>query len=163
MLKTLHSIRFRGRARLFVFLALAVAEGLYGWHLWEASRINPDSGYLLKVGHKYMLVWTLGQMNYDSLLYPDMGEALAYAREHLNLDVGRYSYGSPELEWLSLDDRSGAYLLQWKTFEVGMLHQLTFWDRAEATRFALAIREGAYAPSPFGHSLLLRPKSAVNR
>jgi len=81
-------------------------------------------------------------------------DALDFIQNDLGLVLKSHVLASEELEYVSLQDRSGTYILHWKAFRLPNLHQMTFFSRDEAVYFARAIKKGAYVRSPLGYALL---------
>ena len=154
MIKIVFKSRLRGRALLVVLLALCCLEGLYLKHLWEKAA-KPELGFLLKVGSSFVVAWRDPDFGFESKVFPSLEDAMGRV-DGLGLNLA--IRGNTTLEYMSLKDRHGKFVLHWKTFEMRQLNRMTFNSEREAVYFANAIRRGAYTPSPFGHSVFLARK-----
>src|SRR5690606_36333932 len=116
----------RGRARVLLLCVAVVAEAAFAACLWESGKERPTHGYLMKVGPRFVVAWTRGDRHFDTTVYGSLEDAVRFAGEELGLTIGKHLWASPELEYLSLKDRFGTYVLHWKTFDSSFLNQLTF-------------------------------------
>lgn len=153
----LHRIRIEGSARIWVIASVALLEAVLVGLLWARSKPKAQIGYLVKVGGRYVFAWKDTEAKYDTVVYRELRDAVKYADEELGLRRGTNVLDS-DIEYLTLNDQPSGYVVQWKVSQQAFLNQLTFHSQSEAKYFWESIRTGAYAPSPFGHSLLFLPK-----
>jgi len=137
-----------------IFLQTALAAWLV--HK-QPNQVN--LGYLVKSKNEFIVAWKGNYSTYQYLSFGSLQDALNFARKDLGLKTATNPVRDLELEHVWLEDRFGAFSLLWKTTKLNFLHQLTFQNERVAEYFAQAFRQGAYAPSPFGHSILLLPEA----
>lgn len=147
----------QGRKLLYLAVLIALEITLVV-HLWGQQNRVPF-GFLVKNGDVYVLIWKNDAHEYQTSIYPNLNEAMTYAINELNLQVGHNPLMEDELERLWVQDRQGVTVMFWKTSKLEYLNQMTFHRRAEADYYMKAFRTGSYTPSPFGHSIFLRPAS----
>ena len=141
-----------------VTLILILEIGLLVYLLDKPPRVS--AGFLVKtVGRHYIIAWHEPFNGLYRRSFEELSEATEFAQNSLGLSIGK----NPELdlmpEYLTVKERLSQYILQWKTFQLDFLNQITFEKRQDALFFANAFRGGSYSPSPFGHSVLFLPKS----
>lgn len=143
---------------LFALLALELC--LLG-NLWlNKQPAQAILGFLIKNGAQYTVAWKQDNNEYHTRTYDTLRDALLFVREDLKLSNGRNPLPDHELEHVWLNNRFGNSVLLWKTLKFSYLNQLTFQNKDDARYFLDAFRQGSYAPSIFGHSILLVPKSS---
>ena len=120
--------------------------------LVRQSRIA--QGFLTKDGAHYRIGWKEEQQ-FLSRRFDTLKQALNFAQEVLELEVGRNVSAAFDLEFIEVRKRNDATIVYWKPYTFPFLSRLTFQNHDEALYFAQAFRRGSYSPSPFGHSLLL--------
>lgn len=138
-----------------ILAGLVVLEGILAVYIRSPKPIT--LGFLSRTGKEYKVVWREPGEGILERSFSELSRAIQFAKNTLNLRVGRNPKLDWELEYLDVQDRYGGYVLLWKTFEVNFLFQMTFQNQKDALYFAKAFREGSYSPSPVGHSILLLP------
>lgn len=151
-----HGSLSTGSARWGILVGLVIVELLLLSFL-QFSSTPVSHAFLIKRGAEYVVFWSQDG-EYEFAAYNELKKAVAFAKTDLGLVKGATT-GSAEIERLWTQDRSGSFVVFWKTFRFPHLNQLTFTRESEARFFAEAFRTGAYAPSPFGHSVLLLPNT----
>ena len=153
--------RIEKKSHRFLVLCLLVAlEFIFGAYLWRKSKPEAILGFLTKNGDHFTIAWRDTLKGYESHDALSIEDAMRFAREELHLSAAVNPISEFELEHVWTQDRFGTYLVMWKTHSINFLNQITFNRRSDAMFFAAAFRQGSYSPSPFGHSVLLLPKSA---
>jgi len=158
LLSNLLKSKIEKKNRLGALVLVAAFELMLGIFVWNHTK--PRSvilGFLVKNGNSYVLAWKDEETGYESHSYPSLKDALQVAQGDLKLAPGHNPIIEQEVEHVWLDDRSGAYVLLWKTNNFSFLNQLTFQSHDDALFFENAFRRGSYTPSPFGHSVLFVP------
>lgn len=142
----------------FIFSALLI-EIFYCIFLWCISTPQIKYAYLIKDGPKYTILWKLDG-SYESQTYENLFEAVNFLKNN-GLTLHKGELVNFDIEYLTLGETRGYYELKWKLSNFKFLHRLSFKDKSEALYFERAIKQGAYSPSPFGHSILfLLPKKS---
>ena len=138
-------------------LALLIGlQCVLGFHFWNAKPAPIIYGVLVKSPDHYLIAWRTAGSLLDSHEEPDLESAVRFAHS-LNLVRVVLPHSPVKLERLTIQPRAGHFVLQWKVSTTPFLNQITFRAEEEANYFADAFRQGAYATSPFGHSILLMP------
>jgi hypothetical protein len=153
------------RLRIRLLLILALFEACLVARVWhvEARPAKAAVGFLIKSGNKFSVAWKQKNQDFEIRDYVRLQDALAYAHQELGLSEGINPFGEYELERVWKDSRFGNTVVLWKAIRQNHLNQITFQDENEANYFMNAFQHGSYAPSMFGHSVLLVPqKSARN-
>jgi len=144
-----------------ILCVVLILEITLGSALWFIFRPKPVLGFLIKYGNEYLIAWkAVRDPDFNTRTYSKLSDAVAFANSELNLRISPVPMGKHEVENVWMEDRFGTYQVFWKTVDLDLLHRLTFNRRADAVFFANAFRRGDYTPSPFGHSILLKPVAA---
>lgn len=147
------------RVRLLVVLSLfEVCLLARVWH-GQGKAQKAAVGFLIKNGTNFTVAWKEKNSDYQSRDYIHLQDALAFARRDLDLAEGINPFGEYELEHVWKNNRYGNTVVVWKSFRQANVNQITFQDENEANFFLNAFQHGSYAPSMFGHSILLMPHS----
>lgn len=145
------------KVKLLLVLVLVVFEAGVFLYAAKHPEVKALRGYLIKSGASYHVAWRDQDLRLDSRSYPSLREALDFANNELKLSDGRNPTWDDSLEYLDVRERSGTYVVLWKTFKLQYLYQMTFFRRSEAQYFLSAFRRGHYSPSPMGHAIPLTP------
>lgn len=149
----------RKRRHVRLLLALVGLELAVLGHLWIRNQpAKVIMGFLIKNGSQYTVAWKREKQDYETRDYASLKDALKFVRSELKLSEGRNPIPEHELEHVWVDSRFGGTVLLWKSLRYTFLNQLTFQNSEEAGFFLKAFRRGAYAPSIFGHSIVLTPE-----
>jgi hypothetical protein len=144
----------------FRFLLLLSLVSVQIWAvnvLWKLEAAPAEVGFLTKVGGEFVVAWHPAGGELKSAAYSRLDDALRFVQETLHLRAGRSFRADIQLENVWQEDRFGNSVVLWKIESFPLLNQMTFQNSNEASFFTEAFRRGAYAPSPFGHSVLLLP------
>jgi len=104
-----------------------------------------------------LVIWKESEPKYWQRIFGTLSDALEFSENTLDLTNLRNSQMASSLERLWVDDRSGRFVLSWKTHHLAHLNQWTFDSAHDVRFFAQAFKNGGYTPSPFGHALILVP------
>jgi len=149
----------RERRRNWLLLLLAL-ELCGAYNLTHFVRKEISLGFLVKNGSKFIVAWRDTEAGFQTRSYESVDEAMSFARKELKLIAARNPLVEHELEHVWLDNSSGGHMVVWKVLRFDFLNRLSFQNQGEAEFFLQAFRSGSYAPSIFGHSILLRPSGA---
>jgi len=150
-----------GKDRWFLLLVILGFQAFVGAYLWQSTQLPQVTlGFLSERQGHFVLAWKEGNTEMQTLEYPTLEGALAFASDHLRLTFGHNFHpgSSPENVWIQ--DRFGNPVVFWKTEASEKLFQMTFQSKTDAVYFARAFRQGAYTPSLIGHAIYLVPTSA---
>lgn len=147
------------KLRIRLLLILSLFEACLVLRVWQmgAKAIKPDVGFLVKNGSRFTVAWKEKGRDYQTRDYVRLQDALAFARRELDLQEGINPFGEHELEHVWKNNRYGSSVVLWKALRGANVNQMTFQDETEANFFMQAFQRGSYAPSLFGHSILLVP------
>lgn len=151
------------KLRIRLLLILALFEVCLVARVWKVQA-KPEKaalGFLIKNGNKFTVAWKPKDRDYQIRDYVRLQDALAYAHRELGLAEGINPFGEHELERVWKDTRFGNTVVLWKATRQAHLNQITFQDENEANFFMNAFQHGSYAPSLFGHSILLVPQGSA--
>ena len=137
---------------------LIALEFCFGVYLWKNTKPKVILGFLVKNGQEYVVAWKDDVNGYTTHSYRSLSDARRFAREELKLSEGINPVLDGSLERAWVQDRSGGFVVLWKTMTFRGLHQLTFNSWEDANYFMGALRQGFYTPSPYGHSILFLPR-----
>ena len=150
------------KLRIRLLLILSLFEACLVVRVWqmEGKAPKPAVGFLVKSGSKFLVAWKEKDRDYQTRDYVRLQDALAFARAELNLQEGINPFGEHELEPVGKNNRYGSSVVLWKSLKYSFVNQMTFQDENEANFFVQAFQRGSYAPSLFGHSILLVPHNS---
>ena len=153
--------KLKSQRHVRILWMLVVLEALIVGRLFLVKEpAKAVMGFLIKDGTQYLVAWKAPTKEYQTRAYTTLGDALKFAHGELALFEGRNPLPEHELEHVWVAPRFGNYVMHWKTLKYAFLNQLTFQNEQEADYFLRAFRRGAYAPSMFGHSVLLVPRDS---
>lgn len=121
------------------------------------SKIVAQKAFLAKHGEKFVVAYKDRDENVGVLAFDSLEEALRNLKElRLEMTPSLASFNFPmEHAWLRKD--IGKTVLYWKFSGREDLNKITFQSEKDAEFFASAFKQGAYSPSPLGHSLYFLP------
>ena len=145
---------FKLHILVLIFLeVLVVAGGV----LSRPFRDKVELGYIVKQGKHYLVYWKTDAREQFTLEASDLRTAIQFAREELNLECAKDRLATYPLEFNWLKPSLGGITFYWKTTNFDFYNRLTFTSQDEAELFQTLVKDGAYSPSPIGHSLALLP------
>ncbi len=150
------------KIRIRLLLVLSLFEACLLARVWqfEGKAQKPAVGFLIKNGSNFTVAWKEQNRDYQTRDYARLQDALAFARRDLDLAEGINPFGEYELEHVWKNNRYGNSVVLWKAFKQSNVNQISFQDENEANFFLQAFQRGSYAPSLFGHSILLVPNGS---
>lgn len=151
------TLRRASQPRFWALLLLLVAEVTF-LCAWRSHEPQAKVGYLVKVGHKYLVAYRDQAKNLLVSEHATLDAALGYSEQTLDLERGVSASPFNELEFTWLTARDGAYAVHWKLAHFEPLLRLTFDSPSDAQYFHDSFRMGSYSRSPFGHAVLLMPR-----
>jgi hypothetical protein len=141
--------------KLIGLFVIIVVEIFLGTFLWSNTKHQATSGYIVKNGNSYVLLWKNKDNTLEEKKYAFLHEALQFAQKDLGLQMGSNPNFTGNVEGVWEREDIGKHMVFWKTSDINILHRLTFRRATEAKYFADAFKRGAYSTSPLGHSIFL--------
>ncbi len=120
---------------------------------WKLTEPVSMKGALIKDGARYILRWENSDKTADAKEFASPQEAVDFARNELQLEVGANPNFSDSIENVWVRNEMGKKIVFWKTVGLPFVNRLTFTNLAHADLFESSFRKGAYSTSPVGHSI----------
>lgn len=139
-----------------LLIILTVGEIALVGYLWKMTAPLATRGALSKNGNTYVLRWENSDRTSEVKMFSSPGEAIEFAKVNLNLEPGTNPRFDDSLETLWVREEMGKKQVFWKTWQLTMVHRLTFENKNHARVFETLFRKGAYSPSPIGHAIYLK-------
>ncbi|MFM8270646.1 MAG: hypothetical protein ACKN9V_10705 [Pseudomonadota bacterium] len=146
-------------AKLFL-LAFIIGEGFVLGLIWKQTEPITMKAALSKEGAHYILRWVNTDQTITVKIFKSPIEAIAFAKDQLNLSPGANPNLSDSLENIWTRKEIGKEVIFWKTMNFNRVHRLTFDNENHARSFIQAFKQGAYSPSPIGHAIYFIRASA---
>lgn len=144
----------------FLLITFLLLEVVVLGFIWKQTEPVTVRGALSKEGQRYVFRWVSTDQTVGIKIFSSPLQAVAFAREQLNLEPGINPNFQDSLENIWARKEMGKEVVFWKTFNLNMVHRLTFHDENHAKTFISAFKKGAYSPSPIGHAIYFVRASA---